>query len=329
MRRGDQTALRRIGSTEGGAVPVLDVVFVHGLGGDGVGTWTPEDSSESWLDWLGQDIPSAAIWSLSYPAGATKWTTADEGMALPDRASNLIPTMLYYGIGSRKTVFVCHSLGGLLVKQVLRHSAEMAIPAWAPIADSTLGIAFLATPHSGSNVATIFKAFKIARPTRTSLGLTAHCPHLKELGDWYRQNAARLEIETVVYAESRRVKRGIRWMTVVTSTSADPGIEGCITTPLDADHIDISKPVSRETDAYRGIETFIRGQVRRVPPPADMANPSGSTGQKGLDQVHPPADLVRAIRELQAMGDVNLLNPIELSTAKMGIVKRHYGVDHE
>lgn len=113
MRRGDQTALRRIGSTEGGAVPVLDVVFVHGLGGDGVGTWTPEDSSESWLDWLGQDISSAAIWSLSYPAGATKWTTSGEGMALPERASNLIPTMLHYEIGSRKTVFVCHSLGGL------------------------------------------------------------------------------------------------------------------------------------------------------------------------------------------------------------------------
>src|SRR5260370_9593758 len=169
MRRGDQTALRRIGSTEGGAVPVLDVVFVHGLGGDGVGTWKPEGASESWLDWLGQDIPSTAIWSLSYPAGATKWTTAGEGMALPDRASNLIPTMLYYGIGSRKTIFVCHSLGGLVVKQILRHSTNMSKPEWQAIADSTLGVAFLATPHAGSDLATFIKMVSLSRLTRTSL----------------------------------------------------------------------------------------------------------------------------------------------------------------
>jgi hypothetical protein len=325
MQSGEQTVLCRVGHAAPVVPsPVIDVVFVHGLGGDDRSTWTPDGVTESWLNWLTEDIPEIAVWSLRYPAGATKWTTDGEGMALPDRAANLIPTMLYYDIGSRNTIFVCHSLGGLVVKQILRHSSEMSVPEWKAIADSTLGVAFLATPHAGSNLATFIKVVKVSRPTRTVLALTAHCPHLKELADWYRQNATRLGIETAAYAESRRVRRGARTFTIVTSTSANPGIEGCITTSIDADHIDICKPGSRETDTYRGIETFIRRQVKRVK--SEESLPPGASRQ-GV--VAPPPELVQRIREVQAMGDMNLLDPFEVTTLKMGILNRHYGIDNE
>src|SRR5215831_13853686 len=153
MNAADQTALRRVGPKIDAGSPVrLHVVFVHGLGGNETSTWTSDGSNESWLDWVVQDIPGIAVWSLRYPADATKWTAEGEGMALPDRAANLIPTMLYYGIGLKKIVFICHSLGGLVVKQILRHSSEMAMPDWSVIANSTLGVAFLATPHSGSSL---------------------------------------------------------------------------------------------------------------------------------------------------------------------------------
>lgn len=325
MQSGDQTVLRRIGPAASTMPsPVVDVVFVHGLGGDDSSTWTPDGITESWLNWLAQDIPEIAVWSLRYPAGATKWTTDGEGMALPDRAANLIPTMLYHGIGSRSTVFVCHSLGGLVVKQILRHSSEMAMPEWKAITDSALGVAFLATPHAGSNLATLIRVVKVSRPTRTVLALTAHCPHLKELGDWYRQNATRLGIETAAYAESRKVRRGVRTFTIVTTTSANPGIEGCITTSIDADHIDICKPVSRETATYRGIETFIRRQVKRVKL-EQCVSPDASRHAV----VTPPSELVQQIREVQAMGDMKLLDPFEVTTLKMGILNRHYGIGHE
>ncbi|WP_158745003.1 esterase/lipase family protein [Streptomyces sp. NRRL S-1448] len=331
-----KTSLQKVAAgSHGDDPPLIDVVFVHGLGGDDTSTWKPSGSSESWLNWLAEDIPSIAVWSLKYPAGATKWTTEGEGMALPDRATNLIPTMLYYGIGSRRTIFVCHSLGGLIVKQILRHSSEMAEPEWQKIADSTLGVAFLATPHSGSNLASILKTVRISRATRTSLALTAHCPHLKELADWYRQNVKRLEIETVAYAESRRVRYKFRLATVVTSTSANPGIEGCILTSIDADHIDICKPASRETDAYRGIETFIRRQLGRlsvndqVSPDRTLKPEPDSRPDATESHALLPAELVQQIREVQAMGDMKLLDPFEVKELKMGILNRRYGVGNE
>lgn len=331
-----RTSLRKVATgSHGDNSALVDVVFVHGLGGDDVSTWKPSGSSDSWLNWLAEDIPSIAVWTLKYPAGATKWTTKGEGMALPDRAANLIPTMLYYGIGSRKTIFVCHSLGGLVVKQILRHSSDMAQPEWQKITESTLGVAFLATPHSGSNLASILRALRISRATRTSLALTAHCPHLKELADWYRQNVKPLGIETAAYAESRRVSYKFRLATVVNTTSANPGVEGCILTSIDADHIDICKPASRETDAYRGIETFIRRQLRRTSVsdevPSDEAMKPAP--ESGLDTEGPlallPAELVQQIQEVQALGDMKLLDSFEVKELKMGILNRHYGVGNE
>ncbi len=325
MRSGDETLLRRVGSvTDAGPAALVDVVFVHGLGGDDSSTWTPDGATESWLSWLDEDIPEIAVWALRYPAGATKWTTDGEGMALPDRAGNLIPTMLYYGIGSRRTIFVCHSLGGLIVKQILRHSTNMSKPEWQAIADSTLGVAFLATPHAGSDLATFIKMVRLSRLTRTSLALTAHCPHLKELADWYRQNVTQLGIETEAYAESRKVRRGIRWFIIVNTTSADPGVEGCITTCIDADHIGICKPVSRETGIYRGVETFIRRQVKRV-----SCTDGLPPGVSGSVVAAPPPELVRKILEVQTMGDMKLLDPFQVKDLKMGILKRHYGVSDD
>jgi hypothetical protein len=195
----------------------------------------------------------------------------------------------------------------------------MAIPEWQAIAKSTLGVVFFATPHAGSDLATFIRVAKLSRPTRTVLALTAHCPHLKELSDWYRQNATRLGIETVAYAESRKVRRGARWFMIVNTTSANPGIEGCISTSIDADHIDICKPESRETDAYRGIETFIRRQLKRIQSP--NGPPPGAAGRS---VVALPPGLVQQILEVQAMGDMKLLDPFEVKELKMGILSRHY-----
>ncbi|MFP3786349.1 hypothetical protein, partial [Burkholderia sp. SIMBA_024] len=85
-----------------------------------------------------------------------------------------------------------------------------------------------------------------ARPTRTTLSLRANCPHLQELGDWYRQNATTLGIETAAYSETRKTRWLLGAVLVVNSTSANPGVINCVPVAIDADHNSIAKPQDRD-----------------------------------------------------------------------------------
>ena len=128
------------------------VVFVHGLGGDGRGTWHPEekkDDNNFWPFWLGEDLAHVGIWSLGYEVEPTRW----KGSAMPlvERAINALSILDLEEIGERPVVFITHSMGGLLVKQMLRQALDLNDPRWQKIAEQTKGIVFRKTkPHSGS-----------------------------------------------------------------------------------------------------------------------------------------------------------------------------------
>ncbi|HRE18891.1 MAG TPA: hypothetical protein PLW86_17780, partial [Rhodocyclaceae bacterium] len=74
-------------------------------------------------------------------------------MPLADRATNILDWLELDGIGCRPVMFICHSLGGLLVKQVLRHAGDFGNPAWKAVATQTKAVVFLSTPHSGADLA--------------------------------------------------------------------------------------------------------------------------------------------------------------------------------
>ena len=58
MSAGDQTRMCFIGpGSDAKAAALIDVVFVHGLGGDYASTWAPDGAVDCWLDWLVEDIP--------------------------------------------------------------------------------------------------------------------------------------------------------------------------------------------------------------------------------------------------------------------------------
>jgi protein SERAC1 len=63
------------------------------------------------------------------------------------------------GRQTRSIVFICHSLGGLVVKEALIKSAaynsHRRHPTLAEIYASTIGVIFLGTPHRGSDQETL------------------------------------------------------------------------------------------------------------------------------------------------------------------------------
>lgn len=258
-----------------------DVVFIHGLDGDANGTWQIKDRADTfWPAWLADDLKDFAVWSLGYEASSTTW----KGHALPlaERATNVLATLDSVGLGNRPTVFIAHSLGGLVIKQALRRATDFGSPpAWVSIAKSTRGIVFLATPHQGSQVASfIHRAAHLlpgVRATPLIDDLRADSPQLRDLNNWYRSAAKHLGIQTQIYYEGKTIGP----LTVVDAGSGDAGVEDVIAIPMDNDHVSICKPVGRTAMLYRRVLAFVAGATKSpvaagVPPPTSAAHVSGS-----------------------------------------------------
>jgi len=173
-----------------------DVIFVHGLGGSARGTWHPQEKQNDdnfWPKWLGDDFSNVGIWSLEYEVEPFKWKGSS--MPLADRATNILDLLDSYGIGDRPLIFITHSMGGLLVKQMLRSARDFVT--WTAIASQTRGIVFLSTPHSGADLANWIQHIGSILQTTVSVEeLEAHHPRLRELNLLYRvqllQNECRI-----------------------------------------------------------------------------------------------------------------------------------------
>jgi hypothetical protein len=177
-------------------------------------------------------------------------------MPLVDRATNILDLLDSYEIGDRPVIFITHSLGGLLVKQMLRNARGYGL--WKAIASQTKGIVFLSTPHSGSDMASWIKYIGgILRTTVSVEELEAHHPQLRDLNLLYRNDEQFSQVPMLVYCETRPTK-GIL---VVNQTSADPGIKGVIPVPMDFDHISICKVADRKTQIYRQVKRFIQNNL--------------------------------------------------------------------
>jgi len=175
-------------------------------------------------------------------------------MPLADRAVNILDLLELDGIGSHAVVFICHSLGGLLVKQLLRHAYDYGNPGYKQIAEQTRAIVFLSTPHSGSNLADWMKYVGgLLRTTVSVDELEAHHPRLRELNIWYRNHPNTPTIKTLVYCE----KRKLAGILVVNETTGDPGIAGVVPVPVDEDHVSICKPADRKSQIYRRVVRLV------------------------------------------------------------------------
>lgn len=100
----------------------VDIIAVHGLGGDLVETWTDKGTGLNWLSdarFLAKDLSQARI--MTYGYDSTRYFSRSEA-DVRDFASEFLATIKSNRRGkaerNRPLVFVCHSLGGLVFKQV-------------------------------------------------------------------------------------------------------------------------------------------------------------------------------------------------------------------
>ena len=242
---------------------VADIIFVHGLGGDYLSTWHPkgkEEANDSWLTWIGQDFKDMGIWSISYNIEPLKWR--GNTMPLADTAINIVDLLDENSIGERPIFFITHSMGGLVVKQLLRHAHDYGNTSWKKIVDQTKGIVYLSTPHSGSDIACWIKYIGNFIGTSVSVDeLKANDSRLLELNEVYRNHEVLSQIPIKVYCETEPT-HGVM---VVDKTSANPGIAKVTPVPLLKDHSTIAKPNSPEDRPYKGVKKFIRENFNNCP----------------------------------------------------------------
>lgn len=101
-------------------------------------------------DWMPLYLPESRILTVSYDIALTKWS-ASETMPLKRRAAEIMTKLRILGIGERPVIFVAHSFGGLIVKEMLQDSINQE--EYRDILSKTRGIIFFSTPHRGSILA--------------------------------------------------------------------------------------------------------------------------------------------------------------------------------
>ena len=229
--------------------PRGDIVFVHGLAGHPWGTWHPQGKKNNqnldfWPFWLGQDLQkdeiAVNVWTFGYDA--PRFGYVGEGMPRFDLASNLWEYLDVNDIGDRPLIFITHSMGGLVVKDLIRTAQNFDDK--KAIIQQTQGIVFLSTPHQGSHLANLIDNFNVEE-------LRAHTPQLRDLNQWYRQNIEKLNIKTYVFYETKPMAGVL----VVDEDSANPGIKDVQPIAISADHNSIAKP-GRNDLVYLSVVKF-------------------------------------------------------------------------
>lgn len=189
-------AVKRIVARGKGGKAQLDVVFVHGLGGDSDDTWRAS-ATEYWPQRVADDHLNVRVWTVSYPAKQGQLLTLC-GMDQPGTAglSVLITEKLRTNrIGNRPCIFVCHSLGGLIVKRILLDARK------ASGADQTRfkheavkAVMFCGTPHRGSAIASVLNGAEWVK----SVALRNLLPYVGWLGFAVDKKAGELAASSIL-----------------------------------------------------------------------------------------------------------------------------------
>lgn len=243
--------------------PQRHIIFLHGLGGHAYKTWQSSNVNNStfWPVWLADEIADVAIWTVSYSAPPSNWL----GTAIPlqHRAVSVLAMLTSdERLQQGSIAFVGHSLGGLLIKQVLREandqrSRQVAVER---LLNQVQAAVFYGTPHTGARLANFADRLRLlVWPSVATHDLMLFDSNLRSLNTWYRNWSE--HIEHRVYYETHGTSIGM----VVDPSSADAGLVCANPIPIDADHFGICKPIDCADQRYVLTREFLKNDVFQTP----------------------------------------------------------------
>jgi len=238
--------------------PELDIIFLHGLAGDRVSTWT-NAAKEFWPLLIADTFTTCRVYTCGFKSSRTAGIKAGEGTSIMDLGSLVADGLICRETPAPKTLFICHSLGGLVVKQMLRKCSDSADSDFNELGRSCVGVAFLATPHQGSKFASTLKTILSHAASKQLSQLTVSEEELFSLNEYFRAHVGRKNIAVKSFYETEKT-----WgVQIVDKVSGNPGVYGSDPIPVEADHIGICKPETSDAPVHRSICKFIRDHLER------------------------------------------------------------------
>ena len=225
--------------TTGGPYKERVIVFVHGIFGDADGTWR-YSPSVYWPSLLLADdaFRDSDVYVASYPTPYLGNT-----MTVDEVVTNLNNRLISDGIFSkhREVIFVCHSLGGLVIQRLLLTFREYARQ--VPL------IYFYSTPETGAQIAKLGNVFS-ADPLLKEMFPGDSNDYLLNLENEWR--AAQFHIHRFCAYEKKKY-RGVLVVDRLSSTRS------CDEPPIavNEDHVGIVKPNSTEHDSYIALRNAV------------------------------------------------------------------------
>lgn len=242
---------------------------MHGLDEDATTAWKHEESGCFWLlDLLSKEKNICArILTLEYKADATSFF----GSSSKDRISHHAQTLVeelnaereHDGTSRRPIIFICHGLGGIIVKKALIYSSMSTSPKVSHlyyIFTSTFGLIFFGTPHEGIQRAKwslLARGWKGILKDRSDLiaAIEKNSETLENITEQFVPLLKHFYIHN--FWEELETSRAITRGYIVTHSSAAPAWDNTGRSGLPATHSRMCKFRDRNEPGYKAICGFI------------------------------------------------------------------------
>ncbi|TAQ83812.1 hypothetical protein B7494_g7860 [Chlorociboria aeruginascens] len=256
--------------------PIMDIIFVHGLGGTSKRTWSYQrDPANFWPAWLSSEVElsNARVFTFGYNAD---FSIQHHQMSILDFSKDLLFRMKTfssvqdpqeYPIGKYPIVFVMHSMGGLVVKKayIIGRSDDQ----YSEITSNIRAMLFLATPHKGSAFAEMLNNILRSTPKFSAKSYVSELEKssnlLQDINEQFRTACNNIELVSLYETQKTSMGMGTKKLMVVDKQSAVLGYPTETSSALNADHHSITKFVNTEDTNYvhvrNVLKMFLRGFI--------------------------------------------------------------------
>ncbi|EER27671.1 hypothetical protein CPC735_030070 [Coccidioides posadasii C735 delta SOWgp] len=251
-----------------------DIIFVHGLGGSSLQTWSKDGDPnlrwpQQWLP-LEPNICEARILTFGYNALFGRRRSGSVADIL-DFARSLLFEMKYamdnqsrsIALGKKPLIFVTHSLGGLVFKQA--YVQGICSDKFSAIVKNIHAVIFLSTPHHGTKLARslnwILSISIFGHSSKRYIReLDVNSRTIREITESFRSFIHNLEIFSFYELQPTPITRFIS-MKIVGKESAKIGCPGEVRAPLDANHHTVCKFSSPQESTYKILNALLQHLV--------------------------------------------------------------------